>query len=424
MREDVPGLVTNTNRPGGEHTLGGCADARPRRSVASEDLCLLFPFRWSETMTITEHQTVQAPAFDDTPLQLDGIDHVEMYVGNAYQAAHFYRAMFGFRPTARAGLETGVRERLSVKMEQGNIRLVLTSGLSPDSPISRHVALHGDGVRDVAFAVHDAEASFERVVRRGARPVQEPVAHEDGHGSVVRAIIGAPGDTVHSFVERNGCAGAFLPGFQPLVDAPPAVPTGLEEIDHVAVSMDQGELDRWVEFYKNVLGFHQSHQEMVWTKHSAMNSKVVEDGSGKIKFPIVEPAHNGAHSQVQEYLNFNKGAGAQHVAFLSANIGAAVRAIGNNGVRFLRIPPTYYDVLEQRVGAIDPAEMAELRELGILVDSDDEGRLLQIFSEPVEARPTMFVEVIERRGSQGFGSGNIKALFEAVEREQERRGNI
>jgi 4-hydroxyphenylpyruvate dioxygenase len=357
-------------------------------------------------------------------LRLDGIDHVEMYVGNAYQAAHFYRAIFGFRPVARAGLETGVRDRLSIVMEQGDVRLVLTSGLEPDSPIARHAALHGDGVKDVAFRVDDVESAFRTAVERGARVVAEPRVHEDEAGRVVRATIGAPGDTVHSLVERQGYAGTLFPSFEAIQDAPRTTPTGLVEVDHVAVSMEQGQLDQWVAFYKEVLGFHQSHHEMVWTKHSAMNSKVVEDASGKIKFPIVEPAHNGGKSQVQEYLNFNHGAGAQHVAFLSHDIRASVRAIRDNGVRFLRIPPTYYEVLEERVGAIEPHVMAELQELGILVDSDDGGRLMQIFSEPVEARPTMFLEVIERQGAQGFGSGNIKALFEAVEREQERRGNI
>jgi 4-hydroxyphenylpyruvate dioxygenase len=374
-------------------------------------------------MATLEPEVLEVPAIQSA-VQLDGIDHVELYVGNAYQAAHFYRSMFGFRPVARAGLETGVRDRLSIVMEQGDIRLVLTSGLDPDSPITRHAALHGDGVKDVAFRVDDVAGAFETAVRRGARPVAEPHVHEDDQGRVVRATIGAPGDTVHSLVERHGYAGSLFPGFEAITDAPRTIPTGFVEVDHVAVSMEQGLLDEWIEFYKSVLGFHQSHQEMVWTKHSAMNSKVVEDSSGKIKFPIVEPAHNGTKSQVQEYLNFNHGAGAQHVAFLSHDIRATVRAIRDNGVKFLRIPPTYYEVLESRVGAIEPPLMAELQELGILVDSDDDGRLLQIFSEPVEARPTMFVEVIERQGSTGFGSGNIKALFEAVEREQERRGNI
>jgi 4-hydroxyphenylpyruvate dioxygenase len=374
-------------------------------------------------MATIERETVQVPAVPSA-LRLEGIDHVELYVGNAYQAAHFYRAMFGFRPVARAGLETGVRDRLSVVMEQGDIRLVLTSGLDPDSPIAQHAALHGDGVKNVAFRVDDVEAAFATAVRRGARGVAEPHVHENDQGRLVRATIGAPGDTVHSLVERHGHGAALFPGFEPILDPPATTPTGFVEVDHVAISMEQGQLDHWVEFYREVLGFHQSHQEMVWTKHSAMNSKVVEDASGKIKLPIVEPAHNGTKSQVQEYLNFNHGAGAQHVAFLSHDIRKTVRAIRDNGVRFLRIPSTYYEVLEERVGQIEPPLMAELQELGILMDSDDDGRLLQIFSEPVEARPTMFVEVIERQGALGFGSGNIKALFEAVEREQERRGNI
>jgi 4-hydroxyphenylpyruvate dioxygenase len=374
-------------------------------------------------MATIESDVVPVPAIQSA-VTLDGIDHVELYVGNAYQAAHFYRTMFGFRPIARAGLETGLRDRLSVVMEQGDVRLVLTSGLEPDSPIARHAALHGDGVKDVAFRVKDVESAFSIAVRRGARAVAEPQVHEDERGRFVRATIGAPGDTVHSLVERQGFAEGLFPGFEPIASPPRTTPVGFVEVDHVAVSMEQGQLDHWIAFYKEVLGFHLSHHEMVWTKHSAMNSKVVEDASGKIKFPIVEPAHNGGKSQVQEYLNFNHGAGAQHVAFLSHDIRATVRGIRDNGVNFLRIPDTYYEVLESRVGAIEPAMMAQLQELGILVDSEDDGRLLQIFSEPIEARPTMFVEVIERQGALGFGSGNIKALFEAVEREQERRGNI
>lgn len=370
----------------------------------------------------TFEQEVAAPA--NAALELKGIDYVELYVGNAYQAAHFYRMAFGFTPIARAGLETGVRDRLSVALEQGDVRLVVTSGLNPDSPIAQQAALHGDGVHDVAFTVDDVELAFETAVRRGARPVMEPRVYDTPQGRLVRASIAAPGDTVHSLVERGAYTGAFFPGYEPIADAPKAVSTGVVEVDHVAVSMQQGELDKWVEFYRDVLGFHQSHQEMVWTKHSAMNSKVMEDSSGKVKFPIVEPAHNGSKSQVQEYLDFNKGAGAQHVAFLTHDIRSSVRAIRENGVRFLRIPDTYYEVLESRVGAIEPSLMTELHELGILVDSEDEGRLLQIFSEPVEARPTLFMELIERQGALGFGSGNIKALFEAVEREQEKRGNI
>jgi 4-hydroxyphenylpyruvate dioxygenase len=374
-------------------------------------------------MATIESDVVQAPALQSA-VQLEGIDYVEMYVGNAYQAAHFYRTMFGFRPVARAGLETGVRDRLSIAMEQGEIRLLLTSGLHPDSHITQHVAVHGDGVKDVAFRVADAEGAYRTAVSRGAVPVAEPQVLESDAGRVVRATIGAPGAGVHSLVERLDYTGEFLPGFEPIHDAAHTVSTGLTEVDHVAVSMEQGGLDHWIAFYKDVLGFHQSHHEMVWTKNSAMNSKVVEDASGKIKFPIQEPAVNGGKSQVQEYLNFNHGAGAQHVAFLTGDAVATVRAIRDNGVHFLRVPGSYYDMLEARVGQVDPAVMAGLKELGILVDSDDDGRLLQIFSEPVTSRPTMFVEIIERQGAKGFGSGNIKALFEAVEREQELRGNI
>ncbi|HET7231882.1 MAG TPA: 4-hydroxyphenylpyruvate dioxygenase [Longimicrobium sp.] len=374
-------------------------------------------------MATIEREAVQVPVVNSA-LRLDGIDHVELYVGNAYQTAHFYRTMFGFRPVARAGLETGMRDRLSILMEQGDIRLVLTSTLDPDSPIGRHAALHGDGVKDVAFRVRNVETAFHTAVTRGARAIAEPTVHEDERGRVVRATIAAPGDTVHSLVERQGYDDALLPGFEPIVNAPATVATGCVEVDHVAVSMEQGQLDGWIQFYKEVLGFHQSHHEMVWTKHSAMNSKVVEDASGKIKFPIQEPAVNSGKSQVQEYLNFNHGAGAQHVAFLSHDIRATVGAIRRNGVNFLGVPSTYYEVLEDRVGHLGPELMAELQDLGILVDSDDDGRLLQIFSEPLTSRPTMFVEIIERQGARGFGSGNIKALFEAVEREQEKRGTI
>jgi len=368
--------------------------------------------------------TIEQDVAANSALQLKGIDHVELYVGNAYQAAHFYRTVFGFRPIARAGLETGMRDRMSIVMEQGDVRLVLTSGIDPDGEIARHAALHGDGVKDVAFTVDDVEAAYETAVRRGARAVLEPNAQEDRHGQVVRATIGAPGDSVHSFVQRRGYGGAFFPGYEPILDAPRAIGTGITEIDHVAVSMEAGFLDEWIRFYTEVLGFHQSHHEMVWTKNSAMNSKVVEDSSGKVKFPIQEPAQSAVKSQVQEYLDFNRGAGAQHVAFLTDDIRATVRAVRENGVKFLKVPGTYYEALEGRVGHLGPQVLAELEELAILVDSDEDGRLLQIFSEPVGSRPTMFIELIERQGARGFGSGNIKALFEAVEREQALRGTL
>lgn len=381
----------------------------------------LLPKRNEAMSTVETELTTPRAA---SAVQLKGIDHVEMYVGNAYQAAHFYRTAFGFRPVARAGLATGKRDRTSFAMEQGKIRLVLTSPLGPDTPVARHVGVHGDGVHDVAFTVDDVAASFEAAVARGARPIMEPTVLEDERGRVVRATIGAFGDTVHSFIQREGYQGRFLPGYQPIDDMGPVHPTGLVEVDHVAVSLEEGNLDGMVEFYTEVLGFHKSHQEMVWTEKSAMNSKVVENEAGNIKFPLQEPARAKGKSQIDEYLDFHRGAGTQHVAYLTEDMVRTMRAIRGNGVQFLRIPPNYYEVLEERVGTIDPALMQELRELGILVDSDEWGILLQTFTEPLEGRPTFFVEVIERQGAKGFGAGNIKALFEAVEREQELRGNI
>jgi 4-hydroxyphenylpyruvate dioxygenase len=357
-------------------------------------------------------------------VQLLGIDHVEMYVGNAYQAAHFYRNAFGFKPVARAGLATRARDRASFAMEQEKIRLVLTSPVDPDTAIARHVAQHGDGVYDVAFTVADVEEAFQAAVERGARPLVEPFVVEDDSGRVVRATIGAFGETVHSFIQRDGYEGRFLPGYLPIESMGIVEPTGLVSVDHVAVCLDEGSLDQMVEFYTQVLGFHQSHAEMVWTERSAMNSKVVEDPSGSIKFPMQEPARAKGKSQIEEYLDFNRGAGTQHVAYLTDDIVATMRSVRRNGIHFVRVPNTYYDALEGRVGKLTPEALQAFTELGILMDSDDDGTLLQTFTEPLEARPTFFVELIERRGARGFGAGNIKALFEAVEREQALRGTL
>ncbi|HEU0052147.1 MAG TPA: 4-hydroxyphenylpyruvate dioxygenase [Longimicrobium sp.] len=357
-------------------------------------------------------------------VQIQAIDHIELYVGNAFQAAHFYRTAFGFTPTAYAGLETGVRDRTSYVVEQGRVRLVLTSPIGPEGPVGEHVHRHGDGVRDVAFTVPDARRAFELAVSRGARAVREPEAREDEHGVVVTATIGAFGDSLHTFVERGRYTGVFTPGFRPLSGMPAAVPVGITEVDHVAVGMEAGKLDDWVDFYIEVLGFHQSHEEMVFTERSRMNSKVVSDDSGAVKFPIVEPKEAKGMSQIDEYLNFHGGAGTQHVAFGCEDVCAAVEAVRAQGVDFVQTPGAYYDLLEARVGAIDPVEMERLRADGILVDRDEHGRLLQIFSKPITGRPTMFVELIERRGARGFGGGNIHALFEAVEREQALRGTL
>jgi 4-hydroxyphenylpyruvate dioxygenase len=373
-------------------------------------------------MATTEREIIGAAT--KSAVQLRGIDHVEMYVGNAYQAAHFYRAAFGFAPIARSGLANGVKDRASFALAQDRIKLVLTSAIDPDTEIGRHVAAHGDGVRDVAFRVDDVEAAFETAVLRGATPILEPVVLEDDHGRVVKATIGAFGDTVHSFVQRDDYAGCFLPGFSPSPAMGPVEPVGLVGVDHVAVCLDEGSLDKQVEFYTEVLGFHQSHAEMVWTERSAMNSKAVEDPTGSIKFPMQEPARAKGKSQIEEYLSFNRGAGTQHVAYLTDDIVATMRAVRRNGIQFLRVPETYYEALEGRVGKLAPWAFKAFQELGILVDSDDDGMLLQTFTEPLEARPTFFVELIERRGARGFGAGNIKALFEAVEREQALRGTL
>lgn len=354
---------------------------------------------------------------------LHGFDHIEFYVGNVRQAAYFYRTAFGFTPIGFVGLETGEREHVSFVMQQNDIRLVLTGGLTVDSPASRHVNIHGDSIKDIAFTVNDATRAFDETVKRGARPIMEPVVMEDAEGQVIKATIGAFGDTVHSFVERRNFNGRFLPQFKN-IDNQPAVSLGLQEVDHVAVSAEEGRLDEWVHFYQSVLNFHQSHQENVETDYSAMNSKVVQNSSGSVKFPIVVPAIGKRKSQVDEYLTFHKGAGAQHIALCCDNITHAVRALRASQIAFLRTPNTYYDVLEERLGKITDEDVEVLRELNILVDRDSSGYLLQIFTQPLQTRPTVFFELIERKGALGFGGGNIKALFEALESEQALRQNL
>jgi 4-hydroxyphenylpyruvate dioxygenase len=356
-------------------------------------------------------------------LQLKGTDYIELYVGNAHQAAHFYRMTFGFAPVAYAGPETGVRDRVSFLITQGNIRLVLTSAVDTDHAIAHHVALHGDGVKDIALSVDDAAHAFEHAVRNGARPVAEPTVFEDAQGKTITATIGVYGDTVHTFVQRAGTDGAFLPNYKAIKNPPPATPIGLTEVDHVAVCVEAGTLDQWVAFYRQVLGFHQMHEENIETEYSAMNSKAMEDASGKVKFPMMEPAPSKRKSQIEEYLSFYHGPGAQHIAALSNDIVATVRALRANGIEFRPTPDTYFDMLEQRVGRID-VDVAALREMNILVDRDQWGYLMQIFAKPVQSRPTLFCEIIQRVGARGFGSGNIKALFESIEREQALRGTL
>lgn len=373
-------------------------------------------------MTMAEQETTNA--YD--PLALRGIDYVEMYVGNARQAAHFYRTAFGFTPVAYAGLETGTRDRVSFVLQQRNIRLVLTGALNPDSPIAEHVKLHGDGVKDIALEVENATAAFEAALARGATAVLEPTILESKWGKVVKATIRTYGDTVHTFVERDGYTGTFMPGYNKVKNPAKAEPTGLAAVDHIVGNVELGKMDEWVNFYARILGFSQLQQftdDDISTEYSALMSKVVQNGTGRIKFPINEPAEGRKKSQIDEYLDYYRGPGAQHIALITPDIIKTVQQLRDNGVEFLRTPDTYYSALAGRVGHIDE-DYNTLQELGILVDRDDEGYLLQIFTKPVGDRPTVFYEIIQRKGSRGFGAGNFKALFEAIEREQAKRGNL
>ena len=360
-------------------------------------------------------------------LPLNGTDYVEFYVGNAKQAAYYYRAAFGMTLTAYRGPETGVRDRASYVVEQGKIRFVFTSPLHPDSAIAEHVRLHGDGVHEIALWVDDADAAYRETTRRGARGVLEPSIFEDEHGNVKLAAIAAYGDTIHGFVERKNYRGAFLPGFRAVgEDDRISRPVGLKYIDHMVGNVGWGQMDSWVGFYRDVMGF-QLYQHFddkdISTEYSALMSKVMSNGNGRVKFPINEPAAGKRKSQIEEYLEFYHGPGVQHIAMATDDILATVSKLRAQGVEFLRVPGTYYDNLEQRCGKIDEP-IAELAELGVLVDRDDEGYMLQIFTKPVEDRPTLFYEIIQRKGSRSFGKGNFKALFEAIEREQALRGNL
>ena len=369
-------------------------------------------------------QTRQAEA-DFLPL--NGTDYVEFYVGNARQAAHYYRTAFGFRLVAYCGPETGVRDRASYVLMQDKIRFVLTTPRAPESEIAAHVRLHGDGVRDVALWVDDAEAAWRATTSRGARSVRQPETLRDPNGEVRLASIAIYGDTIHSFVERRNSQGAFLPGNEAVTaEDIIARPAGLRYIDHMVGNVGWGEMNRWVDFYRDVMGFrmfkHFDDNE-ISTEYSALMSKVMANGNDRVKFPINEPAEGKRKSQIEEYLEYYRGPGVQHIAMATADIIATVGTLRRQGVDFLRVPNTYYDDLLARIGPIDePIE--ELRQLGILVDRDDEGYMLQIFTRPVEDRPTLFYEVIQRKGSRSFGKGNFKALFEAIEREQARRGNL
>jgi len=356
---------------------------------------------------------------------ISAIDHVEFWVGNALQSSHYYRRVFGFRESAYRGLETGSRDRTSRLMVQGKVRFVLTGSLEPDSDIAAHVHRHGDGVRDVALRVPDAEEAWQVATARGARSVEEPHILEDEHGKVVRAAIATYGDTIHSLIQRDEYAGPFLPGYRATEDDAPEA--GIKAIDHVVGNVELGAMNTWASYYADVMGFKNLihfRDDQISTEYTALMSKVMWDGSGRVKFPLNEPAEGKRKSQIQEYLEFYRGAGVQHIALLTNDILGAVTELRARGVQFLRVPETYYDEVRDRFADLPEVHVEELAGRSILADRDEEGYLLQIFTKPVVDRPTVFFEIIERHGSRGFGLGNFKALFEAIEREQAERGNL
>ena len=360
----------------------------------------------------------------DNPLRLRKIHHVEMWVGNAKQAAYFYRQAFGFRQIAYAGLETGLRDRCSYVLEQGQAKLVLTSSFEPDSEISEHVRRHGDGVKDICFHVGDTDETFAETLRRGAEAVAEPFDMEDSRGKVRRATIRTYGDTVHSMVSDKGYHGPFLPGY--VEEVVPTEDAGLLRFDHMVGNVELGKMEHWANWYADVMGFTRYihfDDEQISTEYSALMSIVMSDNSYAIKFPINEPAVGRHKSQIEEYLDYYRGPGVQHIAMLTRDIVKTVTRLMANGVRFIEVPDAYYEALPERIGEIDES-IRDLQPLGILADRDDEGYLLQLFTQPVVDRPTLFFEIIQRKGSRGFGEGNFKALFEAIEREQAKRGNL
>jgi 4-hydroxyphenylpyruvate dioxygenase len=359
-------------------------------------------------------------------LPLLGTDHVEFYVGNARQAAYFYRAAFGMKLVAYAGPETGRRDRASYVLQQGKVRFVLTTPLRPENPIADHISEHGDGVKAIALWVDDARAAWSETTSRGARSILEPTETSDEHGKAVLSAIAAYGDTVHAFVERKNYNGPFLPGYHAVEDDHVCRPVGLLHIDHCVGNVGWNKMNEWVSFYENVMGFglYQHFDDSdISTEYSALMSKVMANGNGYVKFPINEPAEGKRRSQIEEYLDFYGGPGVQHIALATNDILHTVARMKEQGVEFLTVPHTYYTELQDRVGKIDEP-IDELERLGILVDRDNEGYMLQIFTRPVEDRPTLFYEIIQRKGSRSFGKGNFKALFEAIEREQAARGNL
>ncbi len=359
-------------------------------------------------------------------LPLQGTDYVEFYVGNAKQAAHFYKTAFGFQSLAYAGPETGVKDRASYAVRQHKLTFVFTTPLKKDNEIADHINKHGDGVKMLALKVDDATDAWEQTTKRGAVSYMEPLRLQDANGELVMSGIKTYGDTVHLFIERGNYNGAFMPGYRAWNSSYNPADTGLLYVDHCVGNVGWNQMNKWVSFYENVMGFRNIlsfDDNDISTEYSALMSKVMSNGNGYVKFPINEPAEGKKKSQVEEYLEFYDGEGCQHVALATLDILKTVTELQNRGIEFLKVPTTYYDDLLDRVGKIDE-DLQPLKELGILVDRDEEGYLLQIFTKPVEDRPTLFFEIIQRKGAKSFGKGNFKTLFEAIEREQESRGNL
>src|SRR6478672_9161296 len=391
------------------------------------------PEETSEVETHSEHDIAdtssdptpqQAPSKTEDSFPIQGIDYIEFYVGNAKQASVYYNKVMGFNIVAYAGPETKVRDRASYVLEQGKIRFVLTAPLQPEGDIAAHVNLHGDGVKDIALRVPDVDYAYHTAVERGAKGATEPHWVESEKGRIRKAAIHACGDTIHTLINRDDYAGTFAPGYHKR-DIP-GIPTGVKAVDHQVLNVELGKMNFWVEYYARIMGFSQLisfDDKDISTEYSALMSKVMQDGTGKVKFPINEPAEGKKKSQIQEYLDFYMSPGVQHIALITGDILGTVANLQRNGMEFLRVPHNYYEEVPTRVGQIKE-DINKLEELGILMDRDDEGYLLQIFSKPVQDRPTLFFEIIERHGSRGFGKGNFKALFEAIEREQDLRGNL
>ena len=389
-----------------------------------------------EEMNLADFQlTTSRSLIQESEVQLKGFTFIELYVGNALQAAHFYRSVFGFAPIASLGLETGVRDHVSIVMQQGQANIVLTASLEASSPIAEHVRLHGDGVKDIAFRVANAAGAFQRAVQWGARPVMEPTVFQDEQGRVTKATVATYGDTTHSFVQYDHFEGVFFPGYKTMGKLPTAQ-VGRDErpgdplwssapirVDHLAISLQRGEVQKWGDFYRQCFGFQQIHEENIQTEYSAMNSIALQDQTGQINLVLVEPKEGKRQSQIEEFLKFYGAPGVQHIALHTENIVETVRMLEDRGLSFVSAPASYYDLLPERVGEISES-LSALQAANVLVDRDEWGYLLQIFSKPFQDRPTLFIEIIQRKNARGFGSGNIQALFKALELEQARRGNL